>query len=82
MLAVHLSVVPAGLGMMMFGMAGVSVGDVGMMRRLLVITGRVVLRRFTMVVGRLLVMLRSLLMVLSALVLAHFVLPVRQLKAL
>jgi hypothetical protein len=82
MLAVRLSVVPARLGMMMFGMAGVSVGDVGMMRRLLMITGRVVLRRFTMVVGRLLVMLRSLLMVLSALVLAHFVLPVRQLKAL
>jgi len=71
MLAVRLSVVPARLAMMMFGMAGVSVGDVGMMRRLFVIAGLMVLRRFTMMLGRVLVMFGGFLMVLSALVLAH-----------
>ena len=68
MLAVRLSVVPARLGMVMFGMTGVSVGDVGVMRRLLVITGLVVVRRFTMVLGRLLVMLSGFLMVFGSLV--------------
>jgi hypothetical protein len=68
MRAVRLSVVPARLGMVMFGMAGVSVGDVGVMRRLLVIAGLVLLRRFAMVLGRLLVMLSGSLMVLSSLV--------------
>ncbi|WP_291698123.1 hypothetical protein [Bradyrhizobium sp.] len=57
--------------MMMFGMAGVSMGDVGMMRRLFVIAGLMVLRRFTMMLGRVLVMFGGFLMVLSALVLAH-----------
>src|SRR5262249_11228940 len=71
MLAVHLSVVPARLGMMMLGMAGVSVRDVGMMRRLFVIAGLMRRRRFTLVLGRLLVMLSGFLMVLRALVLAH-----------
>jgi hypothetical protein len=68
MRAVRLSVVPARLGMVMFGMAGVSVRDVGVMRGLLVIAGLVLLRRFAMVLGRLLVMLSGLLMVLSSLV--------------
>lgn len=71
MLAVRLSVVPTRLAMMMFGMAGVSMGDVGMMRRLFVIAGLMVLRRFTMMLGRVLVMFGGFLMVLSALVLAH-----------
>lgn len=70
-LAVRLSVVPARLGMVMFGVAGVAVGGVGMMRRLLVIAGLVVLRRFTMMLGRVLVMVSGFLMVLNALVLAH-----------
>lgn len=71
MLAVRLSVVPARLGMMVFGMAGMSVGGMGMMRRFLVIAGLVVLRRFTVMPGRVLVMLGGLVMVLGALVLAH-----------
>jgi hypothetical protein len=71
MSAVHFGVVPACLGMMMFGVAGVSVGGMGMMRRLLVLAGLVALRRFTMMFGRVLVMLGGLVMVLGALVLAH-----------
>ena len=71
MLAVRRSVVSARLGMMVFGVAGVSVGGVGMMRRLLVIAGLVVLGRFTMMLGGVLVVLGGLLMVLGALVLAH-----------
>jgi hypothetical protein len=54
---VHFGVVPARLGMMVFSMAGVSVSGVGMMRRLLVIAGLVVLGRFTMMLGGVLVVL-------------------------
>jgi hypothetical protein len=70
-LAVHFGVVPACLGMMVFGVAGVAVRGMGMMRRLLVIAGLVVFRRFTMMLGRVLVMLGGLMVVLGALVLAH-----------
>jgi hypothetical protein len=70
-LAVRLGVVPARFGVMVFGVAGVAVGGVGMMGRLLVIAGLMVLRRFTMMLGRVLVVLGGLLMVLNALVLAH-----------
>jgi hypothetical protein len=79
MSAVHFGVVPACLGMMMFGVAGVSVGGMGMMRRLLVIAGLAVLGRFTMMLDGVLVVLGGFLMVLSAVVLAHMSFPVRQL---
>ena len=64
----RLGVVPARLGMMMFGMAGMSMSGVSVMRRLLVIAGLMVLCRFMVVLGGLLVMLGGLLMVLSSLV--------------
>ena len=67
MFAVHFGVVPACFGMMVFGMAGVSVGGMGMMRRLLVIAGLVVLRRFTMMLGRVLMMLGGFPMMFGAL---------------
>jgi hypothetical protein len=70
-LAVYFGVVPACLGMMVLGMAGVSVGGMGMMCGLLVIAGLVVLGRFTMMLGRVLVMLGGLVVVLGALMLAH-----------
>ena len=47
-LAVMLSVMTAGLDMMMFGMAGMAVGAVGVVRRLLVIAGFMMLGGFTM----------------------------------
>jgi len=80
--AVHFGVVPACLGMMVFGVAGVAVRGMGMMRRLLVITGLVVFRRFTMMLGRVLVMLSGFLMVLNALVRAHVSSRSGQLKVL
>jgi hypothetical protein len=69
--AVHFGVMPACLGMMVFGVAGVSVSGICMMRRPLVTAGLVVLGRFTMMLGRVLVMLGGFVMVLGALVLAH-----------
>jgi hypothetical protein len=76
-LAVMLGVVTAGLDMVMFGMAGVTVGGNGMVRRLFVIAGLMMPGRFAMVLGRVLMMLGSLVMVLNACVVAHVALPVR-----
>ena len=79
MLAVLLGVMTARLDMMMFGMAGMTVGGVGMVRRLLVIAGLMMPGGFTMVLRRVLVMFGSLVMVLDACVVAHVCsLPVRQ----
>jgi hypothetical protein len=66
MRAVMLGVMPAGLDMMMFGMAGVTVRGMRVMRRLLVIAGLVVLGGFAVMLGGVFVMLRSLMMVLDA----------------
>ena len=81
MRAVRLSVVTARLGMVMFGVAGVAVGDVGVMRRLLVIAGFVVLGGFAVMLGGMLVVLGGLVMVLDWLVFAHVALPVQRLKS-
>ena len=61
-----LGVVTARLDMMMFGVAGVAVGGVGVMRGLLVIAGFVVLGGFAMMLGGVFVMLGGLVMVLDA----------------
>ncbi len=57
MLAVVLGVMPAGLGVVVLGMAGMAVRAVGVVRRLLVIAGLVVLGGFAVLVRRLPVML-------------------------
>ena len=56
MLAVTLGVMTAGLDMMMFGMAGMAVGAVGVVRGLVVIAGLMMLGGFTMVLGCVFVM--------------------------
>jgi hypothetical protein len=71
----------AGLNVMMFGMAGMTVGAVGVVRRLLVIAGFMMLGGFAMVLGCVLVMFGSLVMVMfDACVLAHVSLPVGNVK--
>ena len=60
-------VMTAGLGMMLFGMAGMAVGAVGVVRGLLVIAG-------LMVLGGMFVVFGSLMMVLDACVVAHILL--------
>jgi hypothetical protein len=74
-LAVMLGVMTACLDVMMFGMAGMTVGAVGVVRRLLVIAGLMMLGGFTMVLGCVLVMFGSLVMVLDACVVAHVFSP-------
>jgi hypothetical protein len=72
MLAVVLGVVTAGLGMMLFGVAGVAVSGVGVMRRLLVIAGLVVLGGLAVMPGGMFVVFGGLVMVmLDACVVAH-----------
>ena len=61
-----LGVVTARLDMMMFGMAGMAVGGVGVMGRLLVIAGFVVLGGFTVMLGGVFVVFGSLVMMLDA----------------
>jgi hypothetical protein len=75
-LAVLLGVVPARLYMMMLGVAGMAVGGVRMMRRLLVIAGLVMLGGFPMMLCRMLMVLGRLLVMLNALMFAHISLPV------
>jgi hypothetical protein len=75
-LAVMLGVVTAGLGMMLFGVAGVAVSGVGVMGRLLVIAGFVVLGGFAVMLGSVFVVFGSLVMVmLDACVVAHICSP-------
>jgi hypothetical protein len=76
MLAVVLGVVTAGFGMMLFGVAGVAVSGVGVMRGLLVIAGLVMLGGFAVMPGSMFVVLRRLvMMVLDACVVAHICSP-------
>ena len=75
-LSVMLSVMTAGLDMMMFGMAGMAVGAVGVVRRLLVIAGFMMLGGFTMMFRGVFVVFGSLvMMVLDACVVAHVFSP-------
>jgi hypothetical protein len=70
--AVMDGVMTAGLGMMFFCVAGVAVRAVGVVRRLFVIAGFMVLGSFAMMLGGMLVMLGGLvMMVLDACVVAH-----------
>ena len=74
--AVVLGVVTARLDVMMFGVAGMAMGGVGVMGRLLVIASLVVLGGFAVMLGGVFVMLGSLVMVVDACVVAHcFALP-------
>jgi hypothetical protein len=72
-----LGVMAARLDMMMFGVAGMPVSGMGMVRSLFVIARLMVLGGFAMMLGRMLVMLRGFVMVLNTLMLAHISLPVR-----
>jgi hypothetical protein len=76
MLAVLLGVVTAGFDMVMFGVAGVAMRAVGVMRRLFVIAGLMMPGGFAVMLGRVLVVLGSLVVVLDACVIAHISLPV------
>ena len=72
---------PAGLGLVMLVMAGVTMGAVRVMRRLVVITGFVVLGGFAVMTRRVLVVLSRLVMMLNACVVAHEDLPVWRIKS-
>ena len=61
-----LGVVTARLDMMMFGVAGMAVGGVGVMGRLLVIAGFVVLGGFAVMLGGVFVVFGGLVMMLDA----------------
>jgi hypothetical protein len=74
-LAVMLGVMTACLDMVMFGMAGMTVGAVGVVRCLFVIAGLMMLGGFTMVLGCVLVMFGGLVMMVDACVVAHVFSP-------
>lgn len=76
MLAVVLGVMPARFGVVMLGMAGVTMGAVGVMRRLLMVAGCMVLGGFAVMMRRMLVMFGCLVVVFNACVVAHDDLPV------
>jgi hypothetical protein len=76
MRAVVLGVMAAGLDMMMFGVAGMPVGAVGVVRGLFMIAGAMVLGRFTVMLRCVLVVFGGLVMMLYACVVAHIALPV------
>jgi hypothetical protein len=73
-LAVVLGVMTARFGMMFFGVAGMAVGAVSVVRRLLVIAGFVVLGGFTVMLGGMFVMLGGLVVVFDG-VFAHVCAP-------
>jgi hypothetical protein len=75
-LAVLRSVMPARLDVMMLGVAGVTVGGVRVVRRLLVIAGLVMLGGFAMMLCCMLMVLGRLVVMLDALMFAHVSLPV------
>jgi hypothetical protein len=75
-LAVLRSVMPARLDVMMLGVAGVTVGGVRVVRRLLVIAGLVMLGGFAMMLCCMLMVLGRLVVMLHALMFAHISLPV------
>ena len=74
-LAVLFGVMTACLGMMFFGMAGVAMRAVGVMRRFLVIAGFMVFGGFAVMFCRVFVVLGGLVMVLDACVVAHVFAP-------
>ena len=74
-------VMTARLDMMMFGVAGMTVRGVGVVRRLFVIAGFVMLGGFAMVLCRMLVMFGRLVMMINACVVAHVALPVWRLRS-
>jgi len=76
MLAVMGGVVTARLDLVMFGVAGMAVRGMGVVRRLFVIAGFVMLRRLAVMFCRMLVMLGGLVMMLDMAVFAHRALPV------
>lgn len=76
MLAVLRGVMPARLDVMMLGVAGMAVGGVCVMRRLLVIAGLVMLGGFAMMLCCMLMVLGRLVVMLHALMFAHISLPV------
>jgi hypothetical protein len=67
--------VTARLGVVMFGVAGVAMRGVGVVRRLLMIAGFVVLRGFAVMLGGMLVMLGGFVVMLDVAVFAHVALP-------
>ncbi len=72
---------PARLGVVVLGMAGMAMGAVRVVRRLLVIALFVMLGGFAVVPRRVLVMLSCLVMMLNACVVAHDDLPVWRMKS-
>ena len=74
MLTVMLGVMTARLGMMFFGVAGVTMRGVGVVRRLFVIAGFVVFGGFTMMLGGMLVMFGGLVVMFDG-VFAHVCAP-------
>lgn len=80
-LAVVLGVMPARFGVVMLGMAGMTMGAVRVMRRLVVVAGFVVLGGFAVMTRRVLVMLSCLVVMLNACVVAHGDLPVWRIKS-
>ena len=76
MLAVVLGVMTARLGMVLFGVAGMAVGAVSVVRRLFVIAGLVMLGGLAVMFCRMLVMLGGLVMMLDVGMFAHVALPV------
>jgi hypothetical protein len=66
-----LGVMTTGFDVMMFGVAGMAVGAVGVVRRLFVIAGLMMLGGFAVMLRRVLVMFGGLVMVLDACVVAH-----------
>jgi hypothetical protein len=75
MLAVMGGVVAARLGVVMFGVAGVTMRGVGVVRRLFVIAGFVMLGGFAVMFCSMLVMLGGLVVMLDVGVFAHVALP-------
>lgn len=76
MLAVLRGVMPARLDVMMLSVAGMAVGGVRVMRRLLVIAGLVMLGGFAMMLCCVLMVLGRLVVMLHTLMFAHISLPV------
>ena len=74
MLTVMLGVMTARLGMMFFGVAGVTMRGVGVVRRLFVMAGFVVLGGFTVMLGGMLVMFGGLVVMFDG-VFAHVCAP-------
>ena len=70
-----LGVMTAGLDVMVFGVAGMTVGGMGVVRRLLMIAGFVVFGGFTVVLGSMLVMFGGLGVMLDVGVVTHRALP-------